>query len=727
MKKVALLLILALGFTYVNSQLSVTLLKNRDFIGFNSAYDQISVLEIDRQGNIWFNLNMNTEIPIGAGFCKFTGEEWVSFNTAYLRDLLSPFVNAIAFDLKDSVWVGTDKGLAQFDGKSPVGWKIYNAQNSKIPDKITAITIDNNNTKWIGFSTGLLASFDGNQWEFKKDYEGKAINDLESDLEGNIWVARAGNPGLLKYKDGQFTPFSALTDIRNIKVDQDGGRILVTSLNSLVIFKNDQIVEIIQPDPELGCKLYEVEYDDSIGTFVSSDIGLLEKQVGSKFRFYSKDNSALPDLVGIPKDNLYPVPIVFDGKGKLWFSFIYEGISYSYASIGYIEKTIMTIAPPRPINKSTYKFCYNDSITLDANVDAAKYVWDGIPSTSKTYTLYDTKTIELAVAYEEKCNLTDTFRVLRDKIWFDSIIYCVNSSQSYAYTSATVIAQHVYEDEKPCVVTVSPDYKNLLVWERTRDVGTVSYNIYKEIPFEDTVKFDLIGNIPAGQLSVFEDYLSNPKKKSAKYKIASVDTCGNESGPSFYHKTMHLQLSFGMDSTEVNLAWENYEGFWFPYYIIYRGTDPENLYPVDSVLWDDNNLTWTDYPVLEHTYYRVGVQLPFLCEPAGDQGKKADSGPYSHSMSQIEDNRFQTSIKDQGIKEIQSYPNPFSQWTQINFENPKRVPYQLKVTDMSGKMVRTISDITDNKVILLRENLPQGFYMFELNGDQVYRGKLVVK
>ncbi len=97
----------------------------------------------------------------GAGIGKFTGKDWFSFNTAYMRDLLSLNVNAIAFDLMDSVWVGTDKGLAQFNGSDQVGWKIYNAQNSKIPDKITAITIDNKNIKWIGFSNGLLASFDG--------------------------------------------------------------------------------------------------------------------------------------------------------------------------------------------------------------------------------------------------------------------------------------------------------------------------------------------------------------------------------------------------------------------------------------------------------------------------------------------------------------------------------------------------------------------------------------
>jgi hypothetical protein len=49
------------------------------------------------------------------------------------------------------------------------------------------------------------------------------------------------------------------------------------------------------------------------------------------------------------------------------------------------------------------------------------------------------------------------------------------------------------------------------------------------------------------------------------------------------------------------------------------------------------------------------------------------------------------------------------------------------VTDMNGKTVRIIDNIRDNKVILLRENLPRGLYLFELKGDKVYRGKFMVK
>jgi hypothetical protein len=719
MKKFILFLFFILGFTYAHSQFSVELLKYRDIYNLNSSGDQITVMEIDTKGNIWFNLVNNQG---GAGLGKFTGNEWINFSTGDLVKYLSPTVNTIAFDLKDSVWVGTDKGLAQFDGVSTTGWKFYNKSNSAIPDnKITAITVDIDNIKWIGCSNGILASFDGNAWNIYSEYEGlvNSIKDLETDQQGNIWVARDGWPGLLKFTNGEFTTFPALTDVRNIEIDGNG-RVLVTSKYSLIIISNDAIVQIVQPDQLRDFELYDVEASSTNGVFVSSNKGLF-RQDGPTFRLYSKENSNIPDLV--PPENFNPVPIVFNNSDSLlWFSFIYNGVLAEYGSIGYLALGLPFIVPPPvPVDRPDYTFCYGESITLDAGGSATNYIWDGISSTSRTFTLYDTRAFNLTRILEEKCSLEDTIKITINDTQIDSII-CLESSQTTLSSSVKVIAQHVYENEVPCVATVSSDYKNLVAWERTPEVGTASYNIYKEtIPDS----FEFLDNIPVGQLSIYKDNLSDPRRGSSKYKIASVDTCGNESGKSYYHKTMYLEVSFGIDTTEVILTWQKYEGFWIPYYIIYKGTDPDDLQPYDSISGDAETLTWTDYKVDSLYYYGVGVQLPVLCAPA--QGKKADSGPYSHSMSNIEDNRFQTSIKDQGITEIQSYPNPFSQWTKINFENPKRIPYQLKVTDMSGKIVRIINDITDNGVILLRENLPQGFYLFELKGDQVYRGKFIIK
>jgi hypothetical protein len=671
----------------------------------------MTVMEMDRQGNLWFNLHNSQG---GAGMGKFNVEkkEWVIFNigTDLINKELGLNVNAFAFDLADSIWVGTDNGLALFNGISSAGWKVYNSKNSPIPDnKITAIAVDNKNIKWIGFSNGNLAAFDGYKWMIIDKYSGtgNVINDLEIDIEGNIWIARNGTPGLVKFDGEFFTEFSKLTDIRNIMVDGKG-LVHVISKDKLVIIQNNEIIDSVQPEPKLECELYEVAFHPE-GPFVSSNKGILQK-IGSAFKLYSNVNSALPELV--PPVNYNPVPLVYDGSDGLWFSFIYQGITgTSYASIGHMVRIVITPIPIPVPDKPLYRFCYGESITLDAIVDADNYVWDGLKTRDRTYTVFDTKTIELAIILKEDCLM-------------DTLTTCVESNQITSSTvTVDVIAQHVFENEKPCVATVTPDNINLVVWERTPYKGTASYNILKETT---PGVFEFLENIPVGQLSVFEDILSDPSKGSSKYKIESLDTCGNKSGPSIYHKTMYLDLSYGIDTTDVILTWEPYEGFSFSDYIIYKGTSPDDLYLVDSISFIDTP-TWTDYNVIGNYYYSIGVRLQTPCAPAGDQGKKAGTGPYSQSMSNIEDNRLKTSIDEKAITEIRSYPNPFTHWTQIDFENPTKYPYQLKVTNMSGKIVRMVNSIRDNKVILLRENLPQGFYLFELKGDNVYRGKFVVR
>ena len=473
MKKFALFFILAFGFNNIHCQWAVTLYKYRDFISFNSTDDQMTVMEMDNQGNLWFNL-INTQG--GAGMGKFnTGKkEWNIFNigTDLINKELGLNVNAFAFDSGDSVWVGTDNGLAQFNGSSTTGWKVYNSKNSRITDKVMAIAVDNKNIKWIGCSDGNLLTFDGNNWGIIDKYSGpdNQINDLEVDAEGNIWIARNGSPGLVKFDGKSFAQFDKLTDIRNIMIDGKG-LVHVVSKDKLDIIQNDEIIETVPTDPRLECELFEVAYHPD-GPCVSSNKGLLQKR-GSGFRLISNENSSLPELV--PQGNYNNIPLIYDGDAGLWFSFMYVGKTAGYASIGHIFRSLFPIIVPMPVpvDHDSYSFCYGESLTLDAVVDAENYVWDGEKTLERTHTVFDTRTIELAVILKEECLI-------------DIESYCVESRQpTSAPITIDVIAQHVFEDEVPCVATVSPDYKNLVAWEKTPYVGTASYNIFRETEILD--------------------------------------------------------------------------------------------------------------------------------------------------------------------------------------------------------------------------------------------------
>ncbi|MFC2130683.1 two-component regulator propeller domain-containing protein [Bacteroidota bacterium] len=69
---------------------------------------------------------------------------------------------SIAIESNGEKWMGTDGGLAKFDGKN---WTIYDPSNSGLPGSdVRSIAIDDNGNKWIGTSMDGLAKFDGEIW-----------------------------------------------------------------------------------------------------------------------------------------------------------------------------------------------------------------------------------------------------------------------------------------------------------------------------------------------------------------------------------------------------------------------------------------------------------------------------------------------------------------------------------------------------------------------------------
>ncbi|KPK81241.1 MAG: hypothetical protein AMS27_15640, partial [Bacteroides sp. SM23_62_1] len=219
-------------------------------------------------------------------------------------------------------------------------------------------------------------------------------------------------------------------------------------------------------------------------------------------------------------------------------------------------------------------------------------------------------------------------------------------------TNHVIYVAYPYENEEICIVTVDLETgKNMVVWEKTPDVGIASYNIYRQSNVAGV--YDSIGNVPYNNLSLFVDMKAIPEQQQYLYKITAVDTCGNESGLSQYHKTLFLQYT-GSD-VGINLSWKLYqiEGtpVSFSSYILYRGTDSTELAPFDTISGDLDAYTDIDSEVLEiRYYYRIAGVRSQVCAPTGNL--KAGSGPYSHSLSNLEDNRLQAPAENQAPTNI---------------------------------------------------------------------------
>jgi uncharacterized protein (TIGR02145 family) len=287
-----------------------------------------------------------------------------------------------------------------------------------------------------------------------------------------------------------------------------------------------------------------------------------------------------------------------------------------------------------------------------------------------------------------------------------------------------IISALPFSDERICIVTIdllSGD--NLIVWEKTPDKGIAYYNIYRE--------GTQIGTKPYDDLSIFRDSVADPEARPYLYYLSVVDTCGNESGLSPYHKPHFLQY---VGSTGgVILEWDEYkienETVDFDSYTIYRGSDSSALAPiVENIPIIINVYTDNDPQALEKRYYyRVAGELTTACYPSGNE--KAGTGPYNHSLSNLDDNRiretFVESILDR--EGVLVYPNPMSSRTTIQFQNPSSDKYRLAVMDVSGKIVYHQDNIYNDRLELSRGALSPGIYFIELKGNIIYRSKVVIE
>ncbi len=83
------------------------------------------------------------------------------------------------------------------------------------------------------------------------------------------------------------------------------------------------------------------------------------------------------------------------------------------------------------------------------------------------------------------------------------------------------------------------------------------------------------------------------------------------------------------------------------------------------------------------------------------------------------------------------YPNPFTEYAIITFDNPTNEKYRLLIIDVTGKVVMEINEIYGDRVEIDGSNLSAGVYVFELTcgqcvlagkeGEKLFRGRFVVE
>ncbi len=307
-------------------------------------------------------------------------------------------------------------------------------------------------------------------------------------------------------------------------------------------------------------------------------------------------------------------------------------------------------------------------------------------------------------------------------------------------SSKNVTVGKPYSGEEICMVTVDLETgKNMVVWEKTHNVGTASFNVYRE-KIDKAGEYDLIGNVNYNDITQFVDLNSMPENRQYLYKISTIDTCGNESALSKWHKTLFLQ--YVGTTSGVNLNWQEYQiengTVDFTGYAIFKGSDSTKLSFFTTLSSSLKAYTDSDATALTNkTFYRIGGVKPSPCDPAEIGNKKASSGPYVHSLSNLEDNRLSgTGINNPmaGGLNLTVYPSPFRDNTTINYTLFKPTLVKIEVFNIVGEKIGLLlhqSQSPGNHHIEMKAsdvNFINGLYYLRIVADeQVFVRKVILE
>ena len=217
--------------------------------------------------------------------------------------------------------------------------------------------------------------------------------------------------------------------------------------------------------------------------------------------------------------------------------------------------------------------------------------------------------------------------------------------------------------------------------------------------------YDLIGSVPYEDTAIFVDENSNTAVQAYRYKVAIVDSCGTESALGTFHKTIHLTINQGVGQT-WNLIWNHYEGFGFPSYYIYRGTDPNNMTLLATIASNLNSYTDLDPPGGVGIYYQVEVVNTNGCDPL----KSTDYGVSRSNIATVE---VVTQI-ELGEETLSIYPNPTRGNVTISASSALTNGYVMY--DQQGRVVLT-GALKGKHTSISLEGLSRGSYTIKVEGN----------
>lgn len=293
-----------------------------------------------------------------------------------------------------------------------------------------------------------------------------------------------------------------------------------------------------------------------------------------------------------------------------------------------------------------------------------------------------------------------------------------DASNCIANVSFTLPGINIFAQEI-CMITVdTATNMNKVLWEKTPGIGIEEFKIYRETSVAGN--FRLVGRVPFDSMSVFQDTVASTDIHAWKYKLATVDSCGNESDFIASHKTIHLITEVNAN-WDVYLEWDDYIGFPYTEFYINRYHISTGWEVIDTVSKFVHSYLDPNAPN-GNVGYSITVPSPSDCEPTRVGVNTSRSNIRNQPV--MAPNALEESLEIS----MNIYPNPANSELNISLQNYNGDKLILKMFNAIGEII-LVQKINSNHFRMDTKDLPSGVYTISVSAESnnVFKKLMIVK
>ena len=225
--------------------------------------NSINCLAIDTDQSVWLGTNN--------GISNYNGSEWTTDTT----NLINNNVTAIFATSTGDLWVGTDDGISVL---SDSNWNTYTEENGLGDNRVSSINEDSNGVIWVGEKDGA-SSFDGSTWTSYSMSDGLpfgGIKYITFDSNNDPWLAN-NLFGLIHFNGIDFTIYDSESGlvsnkVTSIAIDENDTKWVGTSQGITVLDASNQALAqhtmmLLLPEPDTLNPVVDIKLDSQGNTW----------------------------------------------------------------------------------------------------------------------------------------------------------------------------------------------------------------------------------------------------------------------------------------------------------------------------------------------------------------------------------------------------------------------------------------------------------------------------